>query len=198
MHELSCYITRFDCVYTFDLIKQNLNQVLLREGGHADSQSSVCFQRRYRRLDAFQDDLFKVFERARLLTPTGSQVDQDAAVLQRYYLRVRDEMCGHGSLLGSPALLFDEHRLKQDIERNRIEKDALARTRDQNSTSTMKSTGDADKKNLVSTRGLLVGRSVVTEQSRSVNSVASKSSTTMYTVHRGCASLFNSFCPLER
>ena len=121
----------------------------------------MCFQRRYRRLDAFQDDLFKVFQRARMLTRTGSQLDQDAAVLQRYYIRQRDEMCDHGSLLRSPALLFDEHRLKQDIERSRIEKDALTKTPDQNSsTSTMKSADNAEKKNLVSNIGLLLNQSV--------------------------------------
>lgn len=125
------------------------------EDEHADSISPVCFQRRYRRLDTFQDDLFKVFERARLLTTTGSHVDQDAAALQLYYIRLRDEMCGHGRLLQSPALLFDEPRLKQEIERSRIEKDALAKTHDQNSLSTMQSTDNAEKKSLVSTIGLV-------------------------------------------
>ena len=38
------------------------------------------FQRRYRRLDRFQEDMFKVFERARRLTRTDSQVTADLKI----------------------------------------------------------------------------------------------------------------------
>ncbi|CAF3715671.1 unnamed protein product [Rotaria sordida] len=130
----------FDIVYTYDLIKQNLNQ------------------RRYRRLDIFQDDLFKVFERARKLSAIDSQVYQDTIELQKYYIRVRDEMCSHGSVLQSPALLFNENYLQQELVRERTEKDALTNNNNnnnnQNSTSTTKSS-DTDENKESSTKPTL-------------------------------------------
>ncbi|CAF2674160.1 unnamed protein product [Rotaria sp. Silwood2] len=110
----------FDIVYTYDLIKQNLNQ------------------RRYRRLDIFQDDLFKVY--------------QDTIELQKYYIRLRDEICSHGNLLHSPALLFNENSLQQKLVCERSEKDALTNNNNnQNSISTIKSS-DTDENQESSTK----------------------------------------------
>ncbi|CAF4674713.1 unnamed protein product [Rotaria sp. Silwood1] len=116
----------FDIVYTFDLIRQNLDQ------------------RRYHRLDVFQNDLFKVFERARKLRPIHSKVYQDSIRLQKYYIHLRDEICQHGSLLRSPALLFNEDRLQQELVRERTEKDSMVNTNSQNSISPAKSS-DSDE-----------------------------------------------------
>ncbi|CAF1429645.1 unnamed protein product, partial [Rotaria sordida] len=118
----------FDSVYTFDLIRQNLDQ------------------RRYRRLDVFQNDLFKVFERARKLKPTHSKVYQDSIKLQKYYIHLRDEICQHGSLLRSPALLFNEDRLQQELVRERTEKDSIVSTNSQNSVSPAKSSDSDENK----------------------------------------------------
>ncbi|CAF2917299.1 unnamed protein product [Rotaria sp. Silwood2] len=110
----------FDIVYTYDLIKQNLNQ------------------RRYRRLDIFQDDLFKVY--------------QDTIELQKYYIRLRDEICSHGNMLHSPALLFNENSLQQKLVCERSEKDALTNNNNnQNSISTTKSS-DTDENQESSTK----------------------------------------------
>jgi hypothetical protein len=58
-------------------------------------------------------------------------------------------MCCHGSLLQSSALLFNEDRLKQELARERTEKDALANVNNQNSTSTIKSSDLDEKKDSV-------------------------------------------------
>ncbi|CAF3168382.1 unnamed protein product [Rotaria socialis] len=122
----------FDIVYTFDMIRQNLDQ------------------QRYRRLDAFQTDLFKVFERARKLTLPHSKVYQDSIKLEKIYLRLRDEICQHGSLLRSPALLFNEDRLQHELVRERTEKDSMANTNNQNSISPTKSSDSDENKVSVS------------------------------------------------
>ncbi|CAF5058205.1 unnamed protein product, partial [Rotaria magnacalcarata] len=103
-------------------------------------------QRRYRRLDAFQTDLFKVFERARKLTLPHSKVYQDSIKLEKIYIRLRDEICQHGSLLRSPALLFNEDRLQHELVRERTEKDSLANTNNQNSISPTKSSDSDENK----------------------------------------------------
>ncbi|CAF3824420.1 unnamed protein product [Adineta steineri] len=125
----------FDIVYTFDLIKQNLNQ------------------RRYHRLDVFQDDLFRVFERARKLNNVDSQIYQDTIQLQRFYIRLCDDICNHGNLLRSPALLFSENCLQQELARERTEKDTVV-SNNQNSISTAKSSDDDDEKKDLPTKTL--------------------------------------------
>ncbi|CAF0886930.1 unnamed protein product, partial [Didymodactylos carnosus] len=92
----------FELPYTFDFIKRNLDR------------------KRYRRLDVFQDDMFKVFERARKLSRTDSQAD--SIELQMYFIRTRNEMCYHGKLLNSPALFYNETDLTQDLAKERNEK----------------------------------------------------------------------------
>ncbi|UJR28717.1 hypothetical protein I4U23_009946 [Adineta vaga] len=113
----------FDIVYTFDLIKQNLNQ------------------KRYHRLDVFQDDLFRVFERARRLSSSDSQIYQDTIQLQKFYIQIRDKICENGNRLQSTALLFTENRLQVELTRERSEQDALTNSH-QNSISTNKLSND--------------------------------------------------------
>ncbi|UJR20847.1 hypothetical protein I4U23_023957 [Adineta vaga] len=116
----------FDIVYTFDLIRQNLDK------------------HRYHRLDVFQDDLFKVFERVRKLSAANSPVYQDSIKLQRIYIRLRDDVCQHGSLLRSPALLFNEERFQEELVRERTDKNSTTNTNNQNSISPTKSS-DSDE-----------------------------------------------------
>ena len=79
------------------------------------------------------------------------QVYQDSIQLQKFYVRLRDEMCDNGDLLRSPALLFNENRLQQELIRERKEKDALDHPNTQNSTTTTtnKSADLHDKKDAV-------------------------------------------------
>ncbi|CAF1411121.1 unnamed protein product [Adineta ricciae] len=116
----------FEIVYTFDLIKQNLRQ------------------RRYHRLDVFQDDLFRVFERARCLSNVDSQIYQDTVQLQRYYIRLRDEICDNGNVLRSAALLFTENRLQEELTRERLKKDVITNS-NQNSITGNQSSNDEKK-----------------------------------------------------
>merc|ERR1719204_1026725 len=58
---------------TLDIIKRNLDKG------------------RYLRFDRFQEDMFSVFERARRLSRTDSQIYEDAVELQLYFIRERDE-----------------------------------------------------------------------------------------------------------
>ncbi|CAF0748887.1 unnamed protein product, partial [Didymodactylos carnosus] len=94
----------FEFPYTFDFVKRNLDR------------------KRYRRLDVFQDDMFKVFERARKLSRLDSQLYEDSIELQTYFIHTRDDMCCQGKLLNSPALFYNETSLTQDIAKERNEK----------------------------------------------------------------------------
>lgn len=61
-------------------------------------------------------------------------------------------MCDNGDLLRSPALLFNENRLQQELIRERKEKDAFDHPNTQNSTTTtttIKSAESHDKKDAV-------------------------------------------------
>ncbi len=69
--------------------------------------------------------------------------------MQRFYIRLCDETCAHGSLLRSSALLFNENRLQQELARERIEKEASVNNNNQNSISTNKSSDDDEKKDFV-------------------------------------------------
>ncbi|GFO15453.1 polybromo 1 [Plakobranchus ocellatus] len=83
---------------TFDQIKRNLDKG------------------RYRRIDRFQEDMFKVFERARKLSHSDSQLYEDAVELQTFFIKTRDELCKNGELLLTPALSYTDRHLEQDIE----------------------------------------------------------------------------------
>ncbi|CAG9118767.1 unnamed protein product [Plutella xylostella] len=68
----------------------------------------------YKRLDHFQTDMFAVFERARRLSRTDSQIFEDAVELQSYYIEQRDKLCA--GTLQSPALSFTKELMTTSIE----------------------------------------------------------------------------------
>ena len=53
-------------------------------------------------------------------------------------------MCDNGDLLRSPALLFNDTRLQQELIRERKEKDAFNHINNQNSTTTTNQSTDVD------------------------------------------------------
>ena len=59
-------------------------------------------------------------------------------------------MCCHGGLLRSPALLFNEDRLKEELAREQTEKHSNVNATNQNSTFTRSSMDTDDHKQLVS------------------------------------------------
>ncbi|XP_067123626.1 protein polybromo-1 isoform X3 [Centruroides vittatus] len=77
---------------------------------------------RYKRLDTFQDDVFEVFEHARNVSRTDSQVFEDSIELQSYFIRMRDELCRFGEVLQSPALKYRECHLQSSVEALKAEK----------------------------------------------------------------------------
>uniref|UniRef100_T1J6Q3 Polybromo-1 n=1 Tax=Strigamia maritima TaxID=126957 RepID=T1J6Q3_STRMM len=77
---------------------------------------------RYRRLDRFQEDMFDVFDKARRLSRTDSQVFEDSVELQSYLIKCRDDLCKNGQILQSPALNYTERDLQINVERVRREK----------------------------------------------------------------------------
>lgn len=94
---------------TFDIIRQRVRD------------------RVYKRLDAFQDELFELCSQIRTksyLESRTSSVDKihrfsqlykDAYDLQRYFMQKRDELCRNGELLNSPALSYKPHALDTHI-----------------------------------------------------------------------------------
>ncbi|KAL4708480.1 hypothetical protein ACJJTC_014088 [Scirpophaga incertulas] len=68
----------------------------------------------YKRLDHFQQDMFAVFERARRLSRTDSQVFEDSVELQAYFIEQRDMLCR--GTLQSPALTFSKDTLTTSVE----------------------------------------------------------------------------------
>lgn len=60
----------------------------------------------YKRLDTFQVDFFACLDRARRLTRSDSQVFEDSIEMQMFFIHVRDELCKHGEVLQSPALIY--------------------------------------------------------------------------------------------
>ncbi|CAG9794762.1 unnamed protein product [Diatraea saccharalis] len=68
----------------------------------------------YKRLDHFQQDMFAVFERARRLSRTDSQIFEDSVELQSYFIEQRDYLCRN--TLHSPALSFTRDTLTTSVE----------------------------------------------------------------------------------
>ncbi|XP_047525379.1 protein polybromo-1 isoform X6 [Pieris napi] len=68
----------------------------------------------YKRLDHFQQDMFAVFERARRLSRTDSQIFEDSVELQAYYIEQRDILCRN--TLVSPALNFTRDTMTTSVE----------------------------------------------------------------------------------
>ncbi|KAB7494543.1 Protein polybromo-1, partial [Armadillidium nasatum] len=67
----------------------------------------------YTRLDHFQDELFSIFDRARNISKEDSRIFSDSIILQKEFIKVRDELCGKGSILSSKALGFNERQLNK-------------------------------------------------------------------------------------
>ncbi|KAL4655959.1 protein polybromo-1-like [Arapaima gigas] len=78
--------------------------------------------RRYRRLDVFQEHMFEVLEKARRLHRTDSEIFEDAVELQHFFIRIRDELCKNGEILLSPALGYTAKHLHSDVEKEKKEK----------------------------------------------------------------------------
>lgn len=76
----------------------------------------------YKRLDAFQEDLFQVLDRARRLSRTDSQVFEDSIDMQLLFLKKRDELCKNGDILQSPALAFTTSKLHKAVDELRQSK----------------------------------------------------------------------------
>lgn len=94
----------------------------IKDGRKARAVTMEIIKRRldkglYKRLDAFQDDLFFVLDRVRNLSPTNSQAFDDSIQLQLYYMKQRDELCKNGDTFKSPALSYNVLRLQQDLEK---------------------------------------------------------------------------------
>nr|XP_022295797.1 protein polybromo-1-like isoform X15 [Crassostrea virginica] len=71
---------------------------------------------RYIRMDRFQEDMFKVFERARRLSRTDSQLYEDAVEMQMFFIKQRDEICRNGERLLTPALSYQEKHLTAALD----------------------------------------------------------------------------------
>ncbi|ESO90734.1 hypothetical protein LOTGIDRAFT_175808 [Lottia gigantea] len=71
---------------------------------------------RYKRLDRFQEDMFQVFDRARRLSRTDSQLYEDAVEMQMLFMKTRDELCKNGEMVLTPALSFMERHLQLQVE----------------------------------------------------------------------------------
>ncbi|CAG9569241.1 unnamed protein product [Danaus chrysippus] len=68
----------------------------------------------YKRLDHFQQDMFAVFERARRLSRTDSQIFEDSVELQTYFIDQRDQLCRN--TLTSPALAITRDTIATSVE----------------------------------------------------------------------------------
>ncbi|XP_078668227.1 protein polybromo-1-like isoform X1 [Branchiostoma floridae x Branchiostoma belcheri] len=77
---------------------------------------------RYRRLDVFQEDVFRVFERARRVSRTDSEMYEDAVELQQFFITIRDEICKNGELMLSPALSYTHKHLQVELDAEKKEK----------------------------------------------------------------------------
>ncbi|XP_046573937.1 protein polybromo-1-like isoform X7 [Haliotis rubra] len=98
---------------TFDHIKRNLDKG------------------RYRRMDKFQEDMFKVFEYARKVSRTDSQLYEDAVEMQMFFIKIRDELCKNGEMLLTPALSYTERHLQSALEMEKKEKLPLEQKEDE-------------------------------------------------------------------
>uniref|UniRef100_A0AAG5D381 Polybromo-1 n=1 Tax=Anopheles atroparvus TaxID=41427 RepID=A0AAG5D381_ANOAO len=70
----------------------------------------------YKRLDAFQEDIFCCLERARRLSRTDSQVFEDSIELQSFFIKKRDDLCQNSQVLESPALSYNAMHLSAAVE----------------------------------------------------------------------------------
>ncbi|MCL4115458.1 UNVERIFIED_CONTAM: hypothetical protein GTU68_053573, partial [Idotea baltica] len=85
---------------SFDIVKRRLDKCL------------------YTRLDQFQDDIFSIFERARKHSKVNTRIYADSIILQKVYIKVRDELCDGGNVLRSRALNFKESHLNELLKKS--------------------------------------------------------------------------------
>ncbi|XP_033100393.1 protein polybromo-1-like isoform X2 [Anneissia japonica] len=76
----------------------------------------------FRRLDRFQDGVFEIFEQARKLSRTDSQLYEDVVELQKFFITIRDEICKNGEILLSPALSYTHRHLQNALDKEKKEK----------------------------------------------------------------------------
>ncbi|XP_053378046.1 protein polybromo-1-like isoform X6 [Mercenaria mercenaria] len=113
---------------SFDKIKRNLDRG------------------RYRRMDRFQDDMFKVFSRARALSRSDSQLYEDTVEMQMFFIKTRDSLCKNGEILLTPALSFTEKHIHSIVEAEKLAKSVAEQAEDEKKT-------DVDETPQVSTDG---------------------------------------------
>eukprot|EP00117_Sycon_ciliatum_P036027 scpid20638/ scgid27185/ Protein polybromo-1; BRG1-associated factor 180; Polybromo-1D len=75
----------------------------------------------YLRLDTLQADVFAAFDTVREQCGPASQHWNDSVQLQRVFIEKRDELCGQGQLLDSPAFSFGLPNLEARVARIRQE-----------------------------------------------------------------------------
>lgn len=84
------------------------------------------------------------------------QIFDDSIQLQKFYIHLRDELCSNGVLFRSPALLFNEERLQQELIREENEISSGFNTKTRNSTKLMESSEKFDHKESVSQRTFIL------------------------------------------
>ncbi|XP_067945501.1 protein polybromo-1-like isoform X2 [Watersipora subatra] len=74
--------------------------------------------KRYRRLDKFQEDMFAVCEGVRQLCRSDSQAFEDSIEVQKMFITARDNFCrnGEGAGFSSPAISYTPRNLSKSIE----------------------------------------------------------------------------------
>ncbi|XP_071960980.1 protein polybromo-1-like isoform X2 [Antedon mediterranea] len=87
-----------------------------------DTLRKFLDRRCFRRLDRFQDGMFEIFERARQLSRTDSQLYEDVVELQKFFITIRDEICKNGEILLSPALSYTHRHLQNALDKEKKEK----------------------------------------------------------------------------
>ena len=75
--------------------------------------------------------MFEVFEHARKVSRTDSQLYEDAAELQMFFIKKRDELCRNGEAFLSPALSYLDVHLQQALTKERKEKLPLEQKEDE-------------------------------------------------------------------
>ena len=62
--------------------------------------------------------MFEVFRYARNVSRTDSQLYEDSADLQKFFIQTREQLCKNGEVLLTPALSYQEVHLLRDLEVN--------------------------------------------------------------------------------
>ena len=62
--------------------------------------------------------MFEVFRYARNVSRRDSQLYEDSADLQKFFIQTREQLCKNGEVLLTPALSYQEVHLLRDLEVN--------------------------------------------------------------------------------